>query len=43
MKVREDMTVREGTIGHEDEGFAREVREREVKQICARGEGEGER
>ena len=37
MKVREDMTVREGTIGHGDEGFAREVREREG-QICAREE-----
>ena len=36
MKVREDMTVREG-IGHGDEGFAREVREREG-QICAREE-----
>ena len=36
MKVREDMTVRED-IGHGDEGFAREVRERE-EQICAREE-----
>ena len=37
--MREDMTVREG-IGHGDEGFEGEVREREG-QICTRKEGEG--